>query len=79
MRCFSPACSGARLQSRFPQVHRARGRLSRGGDAGVDGVVELNPFVIAAEREYNAAAIAINEQRFAASKREVVLDGCVWR
>lgn len=46
--------------------------LTRGGDAGADGVVELNPFVIAADREYNAAAIAINEQRFAPSKREVV-------
>lgn len=46
--------------------------LTRGGDASADGVVELNPFVIAADREYNAAAIAINEQRFAPSKREVV-------
>ncbi|HYC70375.1 MAG TPA: TonB-dependent receptor [Opitutaceae bacterium] len=35
-------------------------------------VVTLDPFVVATEREYNATAIAINEQRFAANKKEVV-------
>jgi iron complex outermembrane receptor protein len=35
-------------------------------------VIQLDPFTVAAEREFNAAAIAINEQRFAGNKREVV-------
>ena len=39
---------------------------------GEDGVVKLETFVVASEREYNAAAIAINEQRFAANRKDVV-------
>jgi iron complex outermembrane recepter protein len=41
-------------------------------DVTGEKIVELDPFVVASNREYNAAAIAINEQRFAANKKEVV-------
>jgi|GEM_PF-1561953 len=37
-----------------------------------EGVVMLDALVIASEREYNASAIAINEQRFAANRKDVV-------
>lgn len=37
-----------------------------------DGTVVLERYVVTAEREYDAAAIAINEQRFAANRKDVV-------
>lgn len=37
-----------------------------------DGTVVLEKFVVASEREYDAAAIAINEQRFSANRKDVV-------
>jgi iron complex outermembrane recepter protein len=37
-----------------------------------DGAVRLSAFVVAAQREYDAQAIAINEQRFAANPKNVV-------
>ncbi|HWL17364.1 MAG TPA: carboxypeptidase regulatory-like domain-containing protein [Opitutus sp.] len=46
--------------------------LSRTESSASDSVVELDPYVVAANREYNAAAIAINEQRFSANKKDVV-------
>jgi iron complex outermembrane receptor protein len=39
---------------------------------GEERVVKLDKFVVAADRETNAAAIAINEQRFAPTRRDVV-------
>lgn len=44
--------------------------LRRTGDA--EGVVRLDEFTVQAEREYNAQAIAINEQRFAPNVKSVV-------
>lgn len=47
--------------------------LSRAGaTVRADGTVMLEKFVVAAEREYDAAAIAINEQRFSANRKDVV-------
>lgn len=40
--------------------------------AGEEKVVRLSPFVVAAQRETDAAAIAVNEQRFAANTKNVV-------
>lgn len=37
-----------------------------------DGTVVLDRYVVTAMREYDAAAIAINEQRFAANRKDVV-------
>ncbi|HEY0945766.1 MAG TPA: TonB-dependent receptor [Opitutaceae bacterium] len=37
-----------------------------------DGTVQLDEFVVATQREYNAHAIAINEQRFSANLKNVV-------
>lgn len=37
-----------------------------------EGVVEMGQFVVAANREFNAQAIALNEQRFARDMRNVV-------
>ncbi len=37
-----------------------------------DGTLVLEKFVVASEREYDAAAIAINEQRFSANRKDVV-------
>ncbi|MBP8257355.1 MAG: carboxypeptidase regulatory-like domain-containing protein, partial [Opitutaceae bacterium] len=48
-------------------------RLIRAGETGRDGdVVVMNPYIVASEREYDATAIAINEQRFAANRKDVV-------
>ncbi|MFM9032081.1 MAG: carboxypeptidase regulatory-like domain-containing protein, partial [Opitutaceae bacterium] len=44
--------------------------LRRPGEA--QGVVRLDEFTVQAEREYNAQAIAINEQRFAPNVKSVV-------
>lgn len=41
-------------------------------ETGDAGTVVLSQFVVQSQRETDAAAIAINEQRFAANKREVV-------
>lgn len=47
--------------------------LVRAGQTRREGdVVVMNPFVVASEREYDATAIAINEQRFAANRKDVV-------
>jgi len=46
--------------------------LDRSPRAGDDKVVALGEFVVAEARETNAAAIAINEQRFAPNVRNVV-------
>ncbi len=47
--------------------------LDRVGAARPEGAtVQLGEFVVAAERETNAAALAINEQRFAANLKNVV-------
>jgi len=45
--------------------------LSR-ADAGRNGLVKMDEFVVAANREFNAQAIAINEQRYAANIKSVV-------
>lgn len=42
------------------------------GRAADEGVVLMDTFVVASEREYNAQAIAINEQRVAANLKNVV-------
>ena len=56
---------GATVQHEF--------RLERAGaSAATDGVVRLSAFVVASERDMNAAAIAINEQRFADNIKNVV-------
>lgn len=48
-------------------------RLVRAGETARDGdVVYMNAYVVASEREYDATAIAINEQRFAANRKDVV-------
>ncbi|HVW22687.1 MAG TPA: TonB-dependent receptor [Opitutaceae bacterium] len=39
---------------------------------GANGVVNLNPFVVQSERETNAAALAMNEQRFSPGIENVV-------
>jgi iron complex outermembrane receptor protein len=48
-------------------------QLSRAGTGAVrDGTVRMAEFVVATERDMNAAAIAINEQRFADNIKNVV-------
>jgi iron complex outermembrane receptor protein len=42
------------------------------GSVGKDGTVLLNRFVVQSQRETDATAIAINEQRFAANRKDVV-------
>lgn len=46
--------------------------LSALGTKAGEGVQQLDPFVVAQARDTNAAAIAINEQRFAPNTRNVV-------
>lgn len=53
-------------------LQRDVGLVRAGAEARGDGVVTLSAFIVAAEREYDAAAIAINEQRFAANRKDVV-------
>ena len=45
---------------------------ARYGDRSADEVIELDRFIVAATRETDAAAIATNEQRFAANMKNVV-------
>ncbi len=48
-------------------------RLERAGaTATADSVVQLDTFVVSSERDMNAAAVAINEQRFADNIKNVV-------
>lgn len=46
--------------------------LARRGEVDAEGSVQLAEFVVAGEREYNAQAIAINEQRFSPNLKNVV-------
>lgn len=43
-----------------------------GAQVAADGTVKLNQFVVESQRETDAAAIAINEQRFAANRKDVI-------
>ncbi len=46
--------------------------LSQVGKPDQNGVVQLQQFVVQGERETNAAAIALNEQRYAANRKDVI-------